>query len=238
LGQPAPYHPDLDRRQVEERRAMRRSEAQRDRDRILYSSAFQRLAGITQVSTPQPGLHNRLTHTLKVAQVARRIAEAWKYDAELQDAIGAFSTVQNLDPDAVEASGLAHDLGHPPFGHVAEFELADLARAYEGFEGNAQSFRIVNYLATGTVEETNYRGLNLTRRTLNGILKYPLAAGRWRTTSEDVRRVSGGRGRVRIRPGRVSDRHALHVPWGDGPTQPGGRDYGLGGRCHVCSPRS
>jgi dGTPase len=157
---------------------MRRSEAQRDRDRILYSSAFQRLAGITQVSTPQPGLHNRLTHTLKVAQVARRIAEAWKYDAELQDAFGTFSTVQNLDPDAVEASGLAHDLGHPPFGHVAEFELADLARAYEGFEGNAQSFRIVNYLATGTVEETNYRGLNLTRRTLNGILKYPwLRAG-------------------------------------------------------------
>jgi dGTPase len=173
MGQVASDHTELDRRQVEEPRAKRRSEAQRDRDRILYSSAFQRLAGITQVSSPQPGLHNRLTHSLKVAQVARRIAEAWRHDPELQEAFGGLTTVQNLNPDAVEASGLAHDLGHPPFGHVAEYVLADCARGYEGFEGNAQSFRIVNYLATGTAAETNYRGLNLTRRTLNGILKYP-----------------------------------------------------------------
>jgi dGTPase len=105
--------------------------------------------------------------------VARRIAEAWKQDPKLQEVFGGFTTMQNLDPDAVEAAGLAHDLGHPPFGHVAEAVLADWARGYEGFEGNAQSFRIVNYLATGTSAETNYRGLNLTRRTLNGILKYP-----------------------------------------------------------------
>lgn len=165
--------PRADQREADEPRPGWRSEAQRDRDRILYSYWFRRLAEITQVSTPQLGLHNRLTHSLKVAQVARRIAEAWTTDVELREAYGSFETIQRLDPDAVEAAGLAHDIGHPPFGHVAEFELADLARPYEGFEGNAQSFRIVNYLATGTVIETNYRGLNLTRRTLNGILKYP-----------------------------------------------------------------
>ena len=164
---------DPDRRPVLEPKSRLRTEAQRDRDRILYSSAFQRLAGITQVSTPQPGLHNRLTHSLKVAQVGRRIAESWRDVPDLRDRFGSFSTVQALDPDAVEAAGLGHDLGHPPFGHVAEVVLAELARQHGGFEGNAQSFRIVNYLAVGTRKESNYRGLNLTRRTLNGILKYP-----------------------------------------------------------------
>ena len=147
-----------------------RSEAERDRDRILYSSAFQRLVGITQVASPETGasFHNRLTHSIKVAQVGRRLAQALKArNAEL----GRPShVVAELDEDAVEASCLGHDLGHPPFGHEAETELDTLARTWGGFEGNAQSFRILTRLA---LRELTYPGLNLTRVTLNGVLKYP-----------------------------------------------------------------
>jgi dGTPase len=135
-----------------------RTEAQRDRDRILYTSAFQRLAGITQIAAAEAGqvIHNRLTHSLKVAQVARRLAQRLGRDADSQE--------------TVAAAALGHDLGHPPFGHVAEKELDDLAADWGGFEGNAQSFRIVNTLA---LRDAAYRGLNLTAPTLNGMLKYP-----------------------------------------------------------------
>jgi dGTPase len=137
-----------------------RTEAERDHDRILYTSAFQRLVGITQIAAPDTGgrLHNRLTHTLKVAQVARRTAKQLGLDADGQE--------------TAAAAALAHDLGHPPFGHLAEVELDKAAKPWGGFEGNAQSFRIVTALATGS-RGFGHRGLNLTRRTLNGILKYP-----------------------------------------------------------------
>ncbi|MGB9286651.1 MAG: dNTP triphosphohydrolase, partial [Candidatus Sulfotelmatobacter sp.] len=119
-----------------------RTPAQRDRDRILYSSSFRRLAEVTQVVSASSGyvFHNRLTHSLQVAQVGRRLAEKLckKYPALTTDLIC---------PDVVEAACLAHDLGHPPFGHVAEHRLNELAKAYGGFEGNAQSFRIVSSLA-------------------------------------------------------------------------------------------
>jgi dGTPase len=82
----------------------------------------------------------------------------------------AAQVVDALDPEAVEASALAHDLGHPPFGHIAEDRLAVNAADAGGFEGNAQSFRILTRLAA---QAPNPRGLNLTRRTLNGVLKYP-----------------------------------------------------------------
>jgi dGTPase len=88
-----------------------------------------------------------------------------------------------LDPDVAEAAALAHDLGHPPFGHVAEHELDSLVtgcKVLDGFEGNAQSFRIVNKIA---VSETGVAGLNLTRATLNGILKYP-----WPRSSRDPKK--------------------------------------------------
>lgn len=147
-----------------------RSRAQRDRDRLLYASSFQRLSAVTQVVSASEGyvFHNRLTHTLEVAQIARRLAEKLAGQApELVAALGG------LDPDVVEAAALAHDLGHPPFGHIAEKKLDELALregAADGFEGNAQSFRIVTRLAA---HRTAYRGLNLTRATLNAILKYP-----------------------------------------------------------------
>jgi dGTPase len=135
-----------------------RSEAERDHDRILYTSALQRLAGITQIASVETGLtiHNRLTHTLKVAQVARRLAKRLGRDTDGQETSAA--------------AALAHDLGHPPFGHLAERALNEQAKTWGGFEGNAQSFRLVTFLA---LRSDDYRGLNLTERTLNAVLKYP-----------------------------------------------------------------
>lgn len=152
-------------KQEDQRRA-----SERDRDRILYTSAFRRLAGVTQVVSPEEGhiFHNRLTHTLEVAQIARRLAEKLvREDSKLAQNLGG------LDPDVVEAAAMAHDLGHPPFGHIAEQELDRLAKAHgdpDGFEGNAQSFRIV---ARTAAQRVDYSGLNLTRATLNAVLKYP-----------------------------------------------------------------
>src|SRR6478609_9031210 len=119
-----------------------RAPSQRDRDRVLYSSSFRRLAEVTQVVAANSGyvFHNRLTHSLQVAQVGRRIAEKLNL---LQP-----ETKEFVDPDVVEAACLAHDLGHPPFGHIAEQKLNELAGAdIDGFEGNAQSFRIVTRLS-------------------------------------------------------------------------------------------
>jgi dGTPase len=154
-----------------------RNPTQIDRDRILYSSALSRMAEITQVVSADYGYvyHNRLTHSLKVAQLARRIAEKLlgSTPRDLVEAIGG------LDPDAAESAALAHDLGHPPYGHIGEEELNQEALnrgLADGFEGNAQSFRIVCSLAVGdgkTPDRKLIRGLNLTRATLNGILKYP-----------------------------------------------------------------
>jgi dGTPase len=118
---------------------------------------------------------------LKVAQLARRISERLqRAQQEVADALEA------PDPDVAEAAALAHDLGHPPFGHIAEKELDRLAKnagLKDGFEGNAQSFRIVSKLAVSdaisadTDETPVIRGLNLTRATLNAILKYPWGHG-------------------------------------------------------------
>lgn len=149
-----------------------RSGARRDRDRILYSEALQRLVGVTQVVTPNPAgrlTHNRLTHSLKVAQVARSIAER----LSAQESQELVTRLGGLDPDVVEAAALAHDLGHPPFGHIGEVELDRMAlRAglAEGFKGNAQSFRIVCRLET---KSSRYQGLNLSAATRAAVLKYP-----------------------------------------------------------------
>lgn len=150
-----------------------RSEGQRDRDRILYSSALRRLVGVTQVVSPSEGhvFHNRLTHSLEVAQIARRIGEKFEnIDGEQAELVKQYGGV---DSEVCEAAALAHDLGHPPFGHIAEDELDKLARKrglVDGFEGNAQSFRIITKLSAHP--DTNF-GLNLIRATLNAVLKYP-----------------------------------------------------------------
>lgn len=158
-----------------------RSPQQRDRDRILYASAFQRLSQVTQVTAPEAGysFHNRLGHSLKVAQVGRRHTERLQQRARDGEIAGAAADlVLGTDPDAVEASCLAHDLGHPPFGHIAESKLHELAKKElpDGYEGNAQSFRIVTRLAV----RNEFQGLDLTRETLDYLLKYP-----WRHWPKD-----------------------------------------------------
>ena len=115
--------------------------------------------------------HNRLTHSLKVAQVGRRIAERLiqKSSPDL------FKVCGRPDPDVVETAGLAHDLGHPPFGHGGEDVICTAMRdrcLEEGFEGNPQSFRIVTRLAVRYADQVP-PGLDLTRASLNAILKYP-----------------------------------------------------------------
>lgn len=164
---------------VEEKPKDSRTPTQVDRDRLLYATSFGRLAEVTQTVSADHGhvFHNRLTHSLKVAQLARRLAEYISTE-QRENVVKA----GGLDPDAAEAAGLAHDLGHPPFGHIAEDELNDIIRERtshkDGYEGNAQSFRIVSKLATGDPVAADSKnrilvGLNLTKRTLNGILKYP-----------------------------------------------------------------
>jgi dGTPase len=159
-----------------------RSPFEQDRDRILYSAAFRRLGGVTQIAPSQEGhhFHNRLTHSLKVGQVGRRLAEYLIDDfIEREDEDTFIEEVGHLDPAVVETACLAHDLGHPPFGHVAESALdshmrGDEIGGDEGFEGNPQSFRIVTRLE---VKNENLRGLDLTRASLNAILKYPWGRG-------------------------------------------------------------
>ena len=181
------HTPDQQARFQPEETADGRSPEERDRDRILYSTSFARLAEITQVVSPERGyiFHNRLTHSLKVAQISRRTAE--RLLREQPDDIDA---VGGLDPNVAEAAGLAHDLGHPPFGHIAEYELNELttaAGAGDGFEGNAQSFRIVVELATSDARSSQdllIPGLNLTQATLHSILKYPWKRGRQEPSSK------------------------------------------------------
>lgn len=151
-----------------------RSQFQRDRDRVLYSSAFQRLAGITQIARAgeETVFHTRQQHTLKVAQIGRRLAE---YCISLDDEQNLFPGLkEEVNPDVVEAACMIHDLGHPPFGHVGEEELNEKVtpNRHDGFEGNAQSFRIITKLAVHK-ESDDFPGIDLTRATLAACLKYP-----------------------------------------------------------------
>lgn len=141
-------------RLVDEGSSAHRSCFQRDRDRIIHSTAFRRLKHKTQVFVEHEGDHfrTRLTHSIEVAQVARTIAGTLELNEELTEAVA-----------------LAHDLGHTPFGHTGEDALNDCMAAYGGFDHNAQAIRIVTALEQHYAE---FDGLNLTWETLEGIAKH------------------------------------------------------------------
>ncbi|MDR0433244.1 MAG: deoxyguanosinetriphosphate triphosphohydrolase [Bifidobacteriaceae bacterium] len=169
---PGPYgQPDLERWVAERPKSSSRSPFERDRARVVHCAALRRLGAKTQVRTPwrrtdfpaaDDVIRTRLTHSMEVAQVGRELGK-----------------MLGCDPDVVDTACLAHDLGHPPFGHNGERALAEVSAGIGGFEGNAQTLRLLTRLEAKVYGADLGRsvGLNLTRASLDATCKYPWARG-------------------------------------------------------------
>lgn len=171
-------NPWLERRleRVAKRHQDHRSPFQRDRARILHSAAFRRLQSKTQVmGSGQSDFHRtRLTHSLEAAQIGSGIIAQIRSKYPEQSA-----AILPSDDSLIESLCLAHDIGHPPFGHGGEVALHYMMRDHGGFEGNGQTFRIVAHLEPFS----EHFGMNLTRRTLLGLIKYPQIMGKLQQAS-------------------------------------------------------
>ncbi len=169
-----------------------RTPFERDRARVVHAASSRRLAAKTQVVGPQTDdfVRNRLTHSLEVAQIARDLARAL-----------------GCHPDIAETAALAHDLGHPPFGHNGERALAEQSEACGGFEGNAQTLRLLTRLEAKTFTSDGHSaGLNLTRATLDACTKYP-----WTLASAEPPQGhhADGSARTVLKFGVYDDDHAV-----------------------------
>jgi len=163
------FYTDFDNERLHESKRENdyRNAFQIDRDRIIHSSEFRRLQGKTQVFLPgeYDFYRTRLTHSIEVAQIGRSICNFLHHKEN-----ETFGDDYFVDPDLVESACLTHDLGHPPFGHAGERTLHKLMKEYGGFEGNAQTLRIITETIYRT--ENSRRGMNPTRAFLDSILKY------------------------------------------------------------------
>lgn len=177
---------------VEEKESKSRSSFRRDYARLLHSPAFRRLQGKTQLypSNESDFFRNRLTHSLEVSQIAKSIALVLN---ESKD----FLKENPIDTDLVEFAALAHDLGHPPFGHNGEKALDDCMKKWGGFEGNAQTLRLLSVVEKKQTKDNSFvsvtdegidnrLGLNLTYRSLAAILKYDKKIPNSRKTDEPL----------------------------------------------------